>query len=839
MITPPPRDMRPSLGQREFLFVVLMLLACFLIEAGGRLLSIWQMTGRTTTEALGLLTYLPLALAMLVLHRHVRYAINARALFTGAILLLLVSQVADFAGALDLTSIAPGWARPLRMFEGILFSAGSITLLGASYMALMEAETGHELLLRKRELLESEIEERELAEETSRRARAELALRVRERTAELAERNKELAQQLAEGERVRAELVRSHNLLRQTEEITKSGAWELDFANGLVSGTAEFWRIFEYDGTGPVQVDTLLKSFDEDALATVQGILQRAQEQATPWEIELPFLGMKGTQRWIRTIGFPVRGRDGAVVRVSGTMQDVTDRKSTEMELRESESMLHAVIRSAPIFLWALDRDGCITLNTGLGLTRLGYPMGRNVGKNLFEIYSEDTQIAMLARRAISGEACSEVLENDGLQLHATYSPLYDAHGQLAGAIGVAIDITRERAFEERIRVNQKMEAIGALAGGIAHDFNNILYAMDGFAALAAKEAAAVPTAVHCIDELRAAGARAMELVDRILSFSRQEAPCRELLDLREEARNCARLLENSLGPELHLALELDADTPEIIGDPAQIQQVLLNLTSNARHAMRETGGELRIAVRPCMVEAGQEDDFGDLAPGLYVELTVADTGIGIDPQVASRLYEPFFTTKPVGEGTGLGLAIVHSVVTAHHGRIQLIPAQPKGTIARILLPTGTVVPNPLGLVEAAPEELPTVTPRRVLVVDDEPQIRIFLRLLLEDAGHLALCHRNGEEALAALRAPGTVEPDIALIDLVMPGMGGVKFVRALREIYPSIPIIICSGHAAAESSPEVRALKVAAFVKKPVDTRALLALIASINLPIQESLST
>jgi len=819
--------MRPSLGQREFLFVVLMLVCCFLIEAGGRLLSDWGITNRVATELLGLLTYLPLGLAMLVLHRHIRYAMNARALFTGAIILLLVSQLADLLSALELGAIGSAWKQAIQMFEGIVFSAGSITLLGASYMALMEAETGHELLLRKRELLESEIEEREQAEEASRKARAELALRVRERTAELAERNKQLAQQLAEGERVRAELEHSHSLLRQTEEITKSGAWEMNYLNEMVSGTAEFWRIVEHDGPGPLHVEELLKCFPEDVLDTIQEIRERAQQQGIPWELELPFIGMKGTRRWIRTIGFPSRGRDGSVERVSGTLQDVTDRKSTEMELHESESLLHAVIRSAPIFLWALDCDGRITLNTGLGLTRLGYPMGRNVGENIFELYPDHPQIGRLARRALSGEPCSEVIDNNGILLHATYSPMYDGQGHPSGAIGVAIDVTRERQFEERIRTNQKMEAIGALAGGIAHDFNNILYAMDGFAALAAKEAAGVPKAVECIEELRAAGQRAMELVDRILAFSRQEAPRRELVDLAEEVRICARLLETNLPKDIQLCLELDEEVPEIIGDPAQIQQVLLNLTSNARQAMRELGGVLHISLRMVMVEEASQEAHEGLVAGPYVELEVSDTGVGIDPNVANRLFDPFFTTKPVGEGTGLGLAIVHSVVSAHGGAVKIEPAEPQGARVRVLLPSGTAAPTVATPAQVEPEAPEPVVPRRVMVVDDEPQIRIFLRLLLEDAGHVAMCYRNGEEALAAMVSPGSQTPDVALLDLVMPGMGGVQLGHALRSVRPDLPIIIISGNAAAESSSEVRELNPVAFVRKPMPPNTLLALIA------------
>ena len=839
MITPLPKDTRPTLGSQHYVFVGAMLLVCLLIELSSRLLWDQNIIAPIMAEALGLFTYLPLALAMLVLHRYIRYASNSRLLFTTAVLILFVSQLADFMGMLTQPAWLLEWKGVLSVVEGALFSLGSIALLAASYTALIEAETGHEMLQRKRELLESEVEEREMAEEGSRRARAELTLRVRERTAELAERNEQLAEQLGEGERIRAELEHSYKLLSEMEQITRCGGWEIDTTTETITGTDECYRIFEMERGKSYKSTDLIRCFSPDTLKRVVRLRRKVEEEGTPWDLEIPIVAMKGTHRWVRTLGQPTRALSGKGWRISGTIQDITERKSAELALRESENLLHAVITTAPIFLWALDTTGRITLNTGMGLTRLGFSAGRNVGNSVFDLYTDHPQIPRMVRGALAGDICTEVVEFNSMYFHTTYSPMFDVDGTVKGAIGVAIDVTKEHTFDARMRQRQKMEAIGALAGGVAHDFNNLLYAMDGFAALAAKEAAALPTAVTCLTELRTTVARATELVDRILAFSRQDAPRRVAVNLLSEVDNAAALIRTTFPDGITLQLDLHPDVPSVEGDPAQVQQVLMNLCANARYAMRDTGGELVIAARPRMVGAEEAVALGGIEPGNYAELSVSDSGSGMDTNIAGRIFEPFFTTKPVGEGTGLGLAIVHSIVEAHGGAVSILSAPGQGTRVQLLLhaagsemlPEGTP-PQPVQVEEHA---WPS---RRVAVIDDESQIRLFLRIMLEDAGHTPLCYRSGEEALAAITAMAS-PPDVAVVDLVMPGMGGIALSQSLKQAYPDMPIIMCTGYVEAERSPEVQALGLVAFVKKPVPPGLLLQVISDATAQAPEVVAT
>lgn len=826
-----------KLERRHYYYTGAMLSLCLVIELASRYASANDWITSAQREGIALVNFIPLGMAMLVVHSVIQEARLVKVLAITAMGCLFIAQFFDFRTAVILPSGHALLATRLPLADDLFYAIGAILIVSASYYGLLEIEKGRQELRRKRERLEAESAERARAEAELRQARDELEQRVRERTEELAEKNRQLGHQLVHGEAMRAELERNRHLLREMERITQCGAWEIDIATGRITATEECRRILGIEGDGDFTTRDAVKLFPEELHPTLARLRSDALELGAPWNVEAPFFGPNGARRWMRSIGKPAASPEGSAPTLIGTVQDITELKAAEMALRESENLLHAVIRSAPIIVWVLDTEGHITFSGGLGLVRLGMTPGANLGKRVFDLYPEDTAVARLARRALTGRTCSDTLEVNGVIMQASYCPLYDAAGQLAGAIGVALDVTQERLYESRMRQNQKMEAIGALAGGIAHDFNNILYAMDGFAALAAKMVKDNASASQCIAELRSAAARARELVDRILTFSRKEVSRRETVDLVRETRDTARLVEPSLPPDIHLHLELDHGIPFISADPGQMQQMLLNLCTNARDAMRNGGGTLGIRLGRCDVSEAQAETLGGIAPGRYVDCIVSDTGTGMESYIAARLFEPFFTTKPVGEGTGLGLAIVHNIVHAHGGAIFVDSAPGAGTRVRVLLPADRERGDSTETRVALPPASAALAgpPRRIAVVDDEPQVRIFLRMLLEDAGHSVTCYRHGEEALAALLA-AEQPPDVVLADLIMPGMSGVDLINALRQKYPDMPIVLCSGHVEAALSAEVRNADAAAFVKKPIDPEALLALLARVSQPLSET---
>jgi signal transduction histidine kinase/ActR/RegA family two-component response regulator len=485
-------------------------------------------------------------------------------------------------------------------------------------------------------------------------------------------------------------------------------------------------------------------------------------------------------------------------------------------------------MKSAPIFVWILDPKGTIVLNTGAGLGSLGLQQGETIGINVLEQYAGNESVTGIVRRALAGTPCSGLVEDQGRFFQTTYSPIHDAEGRLTGAIGVAMDVTEQRRLEQRRRQQQKMESLGVLAGGIAHDFNNILYAMDGFAALAAKEVREHPTASECLAEMRTAVQRAVALVERILAFSRHEEPRFGSVNVADCAKRVMRMLERSLPDKVHFRFEEEADTPMAWGDASYLERILSNLVSNAMYAMRNHGGEIHVRIAPGTL---QHPGPGS-RPGVLIE--VSDSGGGFDPELKERMFEPFYSTKPVRDGTGLGLAIVHSLVESLGGVVDANSEPGRGSTFSVCLPVeGDTSTHeiPQGVDGTLLSPGPS---RRVLVVEDEPQVRHLLRMVLTDGGHECTCCPGGEEALALLA--GGYLPDLVIADLTMPGMGGLDLLRGMRERGHAIPVILCSGHYSELNRVGLEELGVAEKIRKPIDPAALLALVAKATQHLEEA---
>lgn len=812
-------------------FLGAMLLTYMVIEILRRILHSWEYMDMVTRDILGLLAYLPLVVAVLRLHRFLVTVNRVRNTILLALFLLMLSQVSDiieeFPWGED-SSFASVRFLAHDMTDSLLMVVGGTLIVGASYVGLVETEAGRRRTAYERAQLERETEERRLFERELRQVRDDLETRVRERTLALAESNQRLAEQVIEIEEAHAEVEESRNLLREIERITQCGAWEINTETEAILCTEEFRRIFGFSEDAALTTAHVAACFPPEALYTVLEVRQRAENEGIGWELELPIVRTDGARRWVRTKGLPSKDMEALPLRLTGTAQDITVRKAADFENSESANLLQAVVKSAPIFLWTLDMEGRFTMNVGSGLQQLGMQPGELVGVNLFEHNADNPGIINLARRALSGEPCSAMIESDGLSFQTTYSPLFDAHGNLAGAIGVAMDVTKQQLVEVRRRQQQKMESLGVLAGGIAHDFNNILYAMDGFAALAAKQVDSMSTAAECLSELRHAVKRATTLVDRILAFSRQEEPRQVSVDLGHEAKKTLKLFEQTSAADVEFKLEVAPDAPNVLGDPAYIQRILANLCANGIYAMRNGGGTLTISIKPGVFNR-DFTEYPELRGMACAVCEVKDTGTGIEPQLTQRLFEPFFSTKPLRDGTGLGLAIVHNLVQSHRGIIKVESTIGEGSTFTVMLPAAAKTDK----VQTDPP-LPAIIsaelgpPRRIVVVEDEPQVRHLLELLLGDAGHIVQSHASGSEALQALES--SPPPDVVLADLTMPEMSGLDLLQAVAERYPHVPVVLCSGHVDALQKPEILNSGAVAFVRKPIDPAAVLELVAKVT---------
>jgi signal transduction histidine kinase/CheY-like chemotaxis protein len=371
---------------------------------------------------------------------------------------------------------------------------------------------------------------------------------------------------------------------------------------------------------------------------------------------------------------------------------------------------------------------------------------------------------------------------------------------QAITAIGAQIGqfLRRRQADEQRqileaqLHQAQKMQAIGTLATGIAHEFNNVLRAILANVELARMDAPPEHPVRESIEEIDKASRRARDIVQRMLAFARPQAAQRRRLRLPDVAREAIRLLEPTLPARVELAAQLDADTPEILGDATQIHQLLLNLCTNASQAMPVHGG--RIDVRVCRVPAPPSGDH-QLSPEPRARLSVSDSGSGIDPATQSRIFEPFFSTKSVGEGTGLGLAIVHGIVRAHEGTIELRSEPGSGTTFDIYFPALQGAKQEIQ--PPATSEATGQSPRgpcHVLFVDDSDALVSVMVRSLSRRGYRVSGYSSPADALRALRDVSHA-CDVVVTDYIMPGTSGLDFAREVAALRPGLPVVLFSGH--------------------------------------------
>jgi len=392
-------------------------------------------------------------------------------------------------------------------------------------------------------------------------------------------------------------------------------------------------------------------------------------------------------------------------------------------------------------------------------------------------------------------------------------------HNGSPAVMGNAIDITaRKNAEEERIRLKsqlqqaQKMEAIGTLAGGIAHDFNNILAAIMGSAELANMDLPPNIGVEKYINQILKASHRAEDLVRQILAFSRVSEHDKKPVDLRHVVDEALKLLRATLPANIEIQQDADPDNATILADSTQIHQVLMNLCTNAAHAMEKDGGLLKLSICNTFIDSGNNKEFEDLKSGRYVRLTVADNGCGIEGHVAERIFDPYFTTKKRGKGTGLGLSVVHGIVMNHKGDIRMHSVPGQGTTFDLVFPV-----HETKMAESVtPERLPPRGHGNILLVDDEPQLVDIGKAMLERLGYKVSSRTEATAALNEFRTRPHAY-DLVITDMNMPVMTGDKLARQLIEIRPDIPIILCTGFSEQITMQKAKSIGIREMLFKPV----------------------
>jgi len=524
-----------------------------------------------------------------------------------------------------------------------------------------------------------------------------------------------------------------------------------------------------------------------------------------------------------------------------GIFRDTTERKQAEAELIEYSQRLQLATDSGKLAIWDWDvKENIMFWDERMfelyGITQETFP--NNVDAWINGLHPDDKKRAIEeSDAALAGEkefdTSFRVAHPDGTVkfLKANGMVIRDNDGKAVRMIGINSDITEQIQAEEEMRIlathlqqAQKMEAIGTLAGGIAHDFNNILGAILGYAEMAYEDSQTGSVKPSDLNQVVQAGHRAKDLVKQILAFSRQadseKIPLRPTVLVKESIK----LLRSSIPTTIDIQQDIDSQTDLILADPTHIHQIMMNLCTNAYHAMEEKGGTLSISLGNKALTEHDLVNHPPIKPGNFIQLSIKDTGSGITPEIKERIFDSYFTTKEAGKGTGMGLSIVHGIVKSYGGFITCHSEIGAGTVFMIYLPA---VLDQIGI-ETKETEMTPVGTERILFIDDEEILTEMAQTMLERLGYTVSIQMSSQDTLATFKNQPEVF-DLVITDQTMPGMNGVDLATKMLQIRPDIPIILCTGYSSQVSEETARAYGIKGFAMKPLAMKDIATLIRKV----------
>ena len=548
---------------------------------------------------------------------------------------------------------------------------------------------------------------------------------------------------------------------------------------------------------------------------------------------ELDISRPDGEKRHVELYATAINDSKGKI-KIIGQIFDLTEKELAEQALRESELKYHTILDKSEIGYYEVDIAGNFTFVSDVvckffkakrkqleGLSYKAYTDEETANK-LYLIYNNVFTSGESKKRF---EYQIILRDKEIRTVETAVSLMRDQYGKPLGFRGLIKDMTDQKNLEIRLQMAHKMEAIGTLAGGIAHDFNNILSAILGYAQLAQMNSAENPKVQKYINRLYLASERAKKLVQQILVFSRQSKSEKRPADISVVIKEALKLLRASIPSTIEIHQNVKSNLGTVEADLTQIHQIVMNLCTNAFHAMEKDGGQLDVDLISVKISAEDSLLYEDIEPGYYLKLTVADTGHGISAEILPRIFEPYFTTKELGKGTGMGLATVHGIVKDHGGHIKIYSEPDVGTTFHILFPFIDKEAEPLPLKTS---DLIPQGNEKILFVDDEKFLIDVGKELLENLGYCVETRISPNDALEAFRVqPDTY--DLVITDMTMPKMNGVILAEKIRKIRPDIPIILCSGYSNKIMSDDSRDTEFNGVLMKPVTLHELANMIRSV----------
>jgi len=615
-----------------------------------------------------------------------------------------------------------------------------------------------------------------------------------------------------------AALAESQIRHREAQRIARLGHWELNLANNELIWSDELYRIFEIVGERATH-EPYMQRIHPDDRAYVEQTFSASIAERTPGDIVFRLRMADGRIKHVNDRWEIHADAAGASLRAIGTVQDLTVR----IEAQQVSARLAAAVEQTADVIFITNRDAVIEYVNPAFERTYGYRRADVVGQSTRILKSNEQDEAfyrkmwdtLLAGNTWHGELTDRHQDGARVEVQCTITPIRGGSGAIQSFVAIQRDVSRERTLRRQMEHGQRLESMGVLAGGIAHDFNNILTAVMGNAAMAERASDPGAPTREYIARIVSASQRAADICQDMLAYSGKGKFVVQPINLSTVVEDLTRLLEVSISKKAVLKYDLAPNLPATEADAAQIQQVIMNLITNASEALGERSGAISIAtsvVRADRAYLATTFSDEDLAEGRYVYLEVADTGCGMDAATRDKIFDPFFTTKFTGRG--LGMSAVLGIVRGYHGAIKVYSEVGKGTTFKVFLPCAAGEPRAIAET-ATGAEGEWRGSGTVLVVDDEEVIREIASLMLAEMGFATLTANDGLEGVETLRAHGD-EIVLVLLDMTMPRMNGEETFTEMRRVRPDIRVVLSSGYNQQSATQRFSGKGLAGFIQKP-----------------------
>ena len=640
-------------------------------------------------------------------------------------------------------------------------------------------------------------------------------------------------------------LAEAFRQLNESQRLAHIGSWYWNAATDNTIGSDELLRIFGFDPATQTMPDFKAQRgqcFPVPDWERINAARQETLRTGIGYELEVQAL-RKGEPIWIVSRSEVERDKDGRIIGLRGTVQDITERKKVELALQEQRELLNSIIDSTPAHIFAFDQQlRCTLVNAGTAKF-FDLPKDAIIGKTLHDVFPKDLadQLLETNRRILAtGEPLftEETVTNKVDSVPRTFLsskfPLRDANGRIIGMGGVTTEITERKQVEEERRKfeiqmvqMQKLESLGVLAGGIAHDFNNLLTSILGYCDLALLKLQVGDPGSAYIRKAIEGSRQAAELINQMLAYSGKGNFVVEPINLSALVEEMVRILQISISKKCVIKFDLLADPPAVNVDVTQIRQVVMNLIMNASDAIGDRSGIIVVSTGVMHCDhAYLAETYLDpgLPEGMYVHLEVADNGCGMSAETRGKIFDPFFTTKH--SGRGLGLAAVLGIVRGHKGALKCYSELGKGTTFKLLFPatqrTARTLNEP-GCPNAGWRGSGTV-----LLIEDEETVRAFAQDMLTELGFSVLVAADGREGVERFREHQQ-QIRLVLMDMTMPHLDGVEAFREIRRVDAHAKVVLMSGYNEQSATSRFTGKGLAGFIRKPFSIEVLISTIQKI----------